>query len=558
MNQNVNPVTATIIILIALLMISMIFWTRDESLRVGGPDQIQRDSKGNIHLHVADKLYKLSPNKDLLAEYDLPELGIYDLVGDFAFFSDGDMLVRLGRYQPGLFESIRRYLRITETKPPVAQHEQEGLYRCKLDIKQCIPFGSGKVDFDSAFHLSIDTRTDTVYLSDTGRHKLRKFSAQGNELAVQGKGYKFPNQIMLLDDKLLVADTNHHAIQVAETGDESFGQIIDTHSTLGGTDGGKTWVYSFAQVVDNWWINNMAPTMSHGTVGIYDNNWHYISTIELPADADPIDFAVLNDRVLISDLDNIRIYQLDYQGKLMGDTLPQAITLKLAQLQESREHYVRLSYLAIGLFVAFLAIGFVVAIRQARNAEEPHAVTPAEKIRININDPAIKWVPMNQQKKRLLKFAMLLPLLLITVLPVMFLTKDQVPATVPIVAIIFMMALIPFVTYGLFSIGLGTLGDMLVIKKSARQFAAAKDENIFYSDSHILIDEVYIPFNRQQLLFETEAVVKNIMPLLRNATYVKNGQMINMILKRQKPWRIVAMFVFALVFVALLLGDMYQ
>ena len=51
-----------------------------------------------------------------------------------------------------------------------------------------------------------------------------KFDAQGNELAVSEKEYKFPNQNSLQNDKLLVANTNHHAIQIVETDTENFGE----------------------------------------------------------------------------------------------------------------------------------------------------------------------------------------------------------------------------------------------------------------------------------------------------------------------------------------------
>ena len=159
---------------------------------------------------------------------------------------------------------------------------------------------------------------------------------------------------------------------------------------------------------------------------------------------------------------------------------------------------------------------------------------------------------------RLLKFATLFPLLLLPIIPFVFMAADKISATMPIVATIFVIAIIPFFTFNLFKIGLGTLGDTLVIKKSDKEFAAAKGNNIFYSDTHILIDQVYIPFSHQQLLFETEPVIKEVMPLLRDATYIQSGQMINMMLKRQKPWRIVAMLVFALMFIAILFNDIYR
>jgi hypothetical protein len=110
MNQNVKPLTAFLIILTGICLISLIFWARGESLDVGGPDQMQLDPDGNVVIHISDKLYRLTPSLELQASYDLAEMGVDDLVGDFAFFSNGDMLIRKGKYNPGLLESISRYL----------------------------------------------------------------------------------------------------------------------------------------------------------------------------------------------------------------------------------------------------------------------------------------------------------------------------------------------------------------------------------------------------------------------------------------------------------------
>jgi hypothetical protein len=558
MNQNIKPLTAINVVLAAVILISLIFWARQESLRVGGPDQVKLDHAGSIFIHISDKLYKLSPALNLLGVYDLAELGIYEMVGDFAFFASGDMLVRLGKYEPGLLESIARYQRKADTKAPVADRDNEGLFRCKLDLKECSPFGAKRLDFDSAFHLSIDTNTDTVYLSDTGRHKLRKFDAEGNELVVQNNGYKFPNQNLLHNNKLLVADTNHHAIQVADTSTENFGKIVDTHSILDPALGRNTWPYSFAKVGDQWWVNNMAASMSHGTVAIYNDEWEFIKTVELPENADPIDFAVLKDRVLITDLDNIRIYLSDFQGQIVNEPLPGEITLKLTQLNKDRQDYKKLGYGAVGLFIAFLMAGFIIAIRQARTQEEPAVSQASESLSININDPNIKWIEVNKQKLRIIKFATFIPLLLLPVIPFMLFEKDSEMALMPIVLTILIIALAPLFTRKLLTLGIGTLGDVLVIKKSGKEYAAGKGESIYYSDTHILIDKVFVPFNGQQMLFNTEQVVKDIMPLLRDATYVQSGQMMNMMLKRQKLTSIFLIFLIVVVVVALILGEAYQ
>jgi hypothetical protein len=177
MNQNVNPVLAVFIIGVALTLLGGKFWAQQQALHVGGPDQMQYDPKGHLFIHVSDTLYELSPSGEWVQEYDLNNLGMAHLVGNFAFFSNGDLLIRRGKYNPGFLDGLLAFLRIRNTKPPISKDGYEGLVRCRLNTMQCTPFGNSGVDFDFAFHMNIDRESDTVYIADTSRHMLRKYDA---------------------------------------------------------------------------------------------------------------------------------------------------------------------------------------------------------------------------------------------------------------------------------------------------------------------------------------------------------------------------------------------
>jgi len=559
MSQDVRPTTAISIILLAVCFLSMIFWARGESLSAGGPDQMQVNADGDLFIHIADKLYKLSPSLEFIDEYELTALGVYDLVGDFAFFSNGDILIRRGQYNPGLIESISRYLRKQQSTPPVAKHNNEGIYRCNLDSNECAPFGSKNLDFDSAFHLSIDVISDTVYVSDTGRHKLRKFDAQGNELAVIEDGYKFPNQNMLVNDELYVVDTNHHSIRVVETDTASFGNILESHSIVHPQLDKKIWPFSLATINNQWWVNSMAASMSHGTIAKYNENWEFIDRVALPVGADPIDFAVLQHQVIITDLQNIRIYQLNHDGELMNNSLPDEIVSKLALTQENQQYYKSLSNVFVGIFVIGLFFGIIVAIIQSRKESDPSTSMVSETLNINIDDPNIKWVDMNKQGVRTLKMLMFAPILFLLIMIFIWTLDDnQSISIVPFILVSFAIISMPIFIFKSLSYRIGTLSNVLIIKKSNHVYTAAKDDNILFSDTHIMIGQLSLLFLRPQPLFNTEQIVKEVMPLLKNATYIHPRKMNSLILKRQKP--MVIGIVLMLVFVAfvLMLADNYS
>ena len=253
------------------------------------------------------------------------------------------------------------------SKEPVSKHLGEGLFRCQLDTSDCVPFGTPGVDFDSAFHISIDWATDTVYIADTSRHMLRKYDSEGKELAYQKRGYKFPNQISFFNNTLYVADTNHHSVRIANASTEKYGEIIETFYVGNSGVSGKTWTYSFAKVGEQWWINNMGHNMANGAVAIYNDEWAYQQTLKLPSDADPIDLAVFKDRVWITDLSNNRIYFYNQKGQKINNALPRVIEEKLINNLQKKKGYERWIKYGIGAFVVLFIAGLTVGVRQARN-----------------------------------------------------------------------------------------------------------------------------------------------------------------------------------------------
>jgi hypothetical protein len=298
--------------------------------------------------------------------------------------------------------------------------------------------------------------------------------------------------------------------------------------------------------------------MSHGAVAIYDDQWRFIEKVELPDDADPIDFAVLKDRVLITDLGNIRIYQLDFQGRILDEPLPESLSKKLETLSKNQLNYRKLSIVAVVLFVLFLVGGFVVAIVQGRNQAEPSVVLSMEEKTFNINNPHIIWIAKNQQKLRAFKLAMFMPLLVIPILIVLFLfgADSSIPKNIPVAEltiVLLLLVITPFIVRKTISVEIGVMDELLIIRKG-KEYAVGKGKNIFYSDTYIVIDKLALPLNRQNMIFDTQQVIQKVMPLLREATYVKSGQMIHMLIKRQKPATIAIVVVAAGAIVGMLIG----
>ncbi len=104
------------------------------------------------------------------------------------------------------------------------------------------------MDFNAAFGVFIDRVTDEVYISDTTRHLLRKFAPDGQQLAVSEETFKFPNQLMLHEGSLHVADTNNHVVRIVAADTASYGNIVDSFNVVPGG----------ARLVDQRWPSHFA------------------------------------------------------------------------------------------------------------------------------------------------------------------------------------------------------------------------------------------------------------------------------------------------------------
>lgn len=373
MNTRINPVLAIAIVLLFGSILALQFWAGGKALEYEGPNHLHVDTTGNLYIQIGETLLKYDASGRLFNQYDLKEMGVEQMIGDFALFNNGDLLIRRGQYNPGLLENIRRYLRHTNTSPQEAPDDETGLFRCNLNTRICARFGDGSIDLNNAFHLFMDPNTEEVYASDTSRHVLRKFNQLGEQLSSIKEGFFFPNQILLQDKLLYVADTNHHQIHIVETGIENFGQTRATHDirTIAETAedlrtqqilSGHTWPTALLPVGDHWWVNNMTHEMRNGGIYIYDQQWQMTGRLALPDDADPVSLTRFNNSILISDMSLNRIYRFDLTGQQQEDFTSKALATITDDNVAQQSWYQDLADYALYTFIGLLVAGFAIAL----------------------------------------------------------------------------------------------------------------------------------------------------------------------------------------------------
>lgn len=366
MNAKVHPLVAVLVIFLTFVAIGVWMWGSGAARNIGGPSELKLDPDGHLYIQIQNQILEHDAKGVFIERHDLAGLGVARLLGATAFFSDGDILLRRGPDPRTLSQNIRAYQRRTNDQSVVPQTPDTGLYRCDLDSSSCEIFGPDGIDFKAAYSAFIDWRDDEVYIADTTRHLLRKFSASGDPLVEPVGGFKFPNQLLLNDGVLYVANTNFHQIRKIDPHTSTFGQELGAFNVEPpiAVAAGQTWPSHVARVGDEWWVNNMRNTMSDGGVYIFDDNWRFDRVLPLPPDADPISLLAFRGDVLISDWKNDRVYRFSSSGKRLEDFTSPGLEQVLQASRTKRLQFTIFSYSGIGLFLLVLGALFIWAARK--------------------------------------------------------------------------------------------------------------------------------------------------------------------------------------------------
>lgn len=361
MNSDVHPMVVALVLALTALAVTVWMWASGAAANIGGPAELRSDPAGHHYVQIQNYLVEHDANGDYLETHDLEELGVELFLGSCAFFSNGDILLRRGPDPRSLIDDLRAYQRKTNLKAISPETPDSGLFRCSLDTGACTRFGSTGIDFKAAFGVFIDWHTDEVYIADTTRHVLRKYSADGVELAQPVGGFKFPNQLLMRDDQLLVADTNNHVLRIVSPHAGSFAESIETRNVVpaAAVSARQTWPTHIARVGNEWWVNNMQTGMNHGGLYVFDDSWRHTRRIDLPVDADPISLLPVNDQVWVSDWQNDRVRRFSTSGDALPDLDSAGLEAILASSRLERRRFEMLSYSGVAVF-AFVLLGLMV------------------------------------------------------------------------------------------------------------------------------------------------------------------------------------------------------
>ncbi|TNC82710.1 MAG: hypothetical protein C9356_02200 [Oleiphilus sp.] len=574
--SDLKPWQAVIILVFFLTLLAAIFAL-----------QIKKSQHtGASFIHYADRHLNILMGNEILrfrddgrfSQINLQELGLSDITGGFDFFENGDLLVRSNAPDPGFLDSILVFLRVSGQV--TATHPDAILLRCSVanpSISSCYSFQKD-ISFERTFRSALVG--DHLLVADTSRHRLLHFGPQGHLLDMLDEGFRFPNQISVINDTIYVANTNRHGVSYRViNGDVSLGQSKDwQHIDLQqGTATSKEHVFptEFVKLEKGLAVLSQGPglKLKLGNIYYFNQEGQLESAFEAPSGADMISVAPYKNGILASDFSNFRIYRFDQQGRYLGDFNAPEYLSAAAERQADRqryEGYLRVVYmLGAAVFVFFLGIGIWLELARQRHDEktlikEQAQFKAVESEQPDFDDPGVEWlayakIPLRDNKAIVW---LLNSVLILAWLMVLYVSWSMAPMLKG--AMILVMTLVTGIL--IWSIyrekqrkrpRLGVLDNWVFLEDAKGKRSVCHIDQLQYTKTHLIADKVYIHLRQGHYsVFDNEAYRDIIEPRLGRAKPMTQGELWRF-LWQQKDLNFIGMLVGVPLIILFMLARLY-
>jgi len=545
MNSSVHPLVVALVLVLTGIAIGTWMWASGVAASIGGPAELKMAPNGHAYIQIQDKLVEHDANGQYLQTHDLGDMGVELFLGGFDFFSNGDVLLRRGPDPRSTGDNVRAFQRKTNHQSIETDVPNSGMFRCDLDTKYCARFGQTGIDFKAAYGIFIDRTTDDVFISDTTRHLLRKYSSDGVALAGPVSGFKFPNQILIFDEKLFVADTNHHEIRVVDPAAESFGNELGRTNVTPqlATAARQVWPSHFIRVGDGWWVNNMRTGMNQGGIYLFDDRWNLIRKLILPDDADPIALLAFGDEVWISDWYNDKVRRISNAGEPLADLESAGLDNILTLARSERRKFEMMSYSGIALFLLVLGglavRGFAVsmstdATKSTRDDRNSETRSPESVLYLEPDSKALG------RMKLAVRFLVLMSLVLAASIAclIVFYKKPEFgfALILPGMGMLSIVILISWINRSNVGTAIRINGNIVTLRDHSGRESSCPLHEVRYDDTAIATQEMMVFLGRPPAsIYKRKDLNEKLFPRLAEAQKVSPLQMQKILIQQRHP-----------------------
>lgn len=497
----IKVLVGSIIVIGSILSFTIKFVAHDAELSVDRPSFIRVAPDNTLSLLIGNSLYFIDERGTAQNVFDLDDYGL-NIRGDYDFFSNGDLLIYSSHEQTSFSENLLTFIRIKESRQKPASGK-DGLYRCSKNLTGCQLFTDALPAFYTTFRVFIDRASDTVYIADTPRFTLYKLNSQGALLARNDSKLHFPNQILLHEDKLYIANTNYNAIKIVRSETESFGEKISSHKAIISDSGSYLWPSEIIRTPDSWWLGIADSNMDYANIQRFDDDWEKqdVPLLKDP-DADARSLVLFGDQVWVTDWSNLKIYRFDLSGNRLADFTNDEIHQVFTQSNQLIKKYQTLSNNGLIAFFIIFSIGIVAAFVLEKNETlnyikgQGNDTDDSEDTGKLENPPGadIYWIENKFSKgKNLITIIAAVALIIVgtIILPMLAMDASMGWETWFIIFSFYpVMGLLVWVFYKMSKTRIGVSGELLLVDDGQGNIGIGKESLIQYNATTLVVNNV--------------------------------------------------------------------
>jgi len=358
--EKYKPFTFFLALLFLLVLLSGLglrFWAGEQAMRFTGPTHIAAGN-GNIYLSASKNIFEFSPTGELIRIIPPHVSGLNDEPIDMRVGESGTLLI--------------------------AEQRPAKIRICDLLSWQCRSLADPEISrIEKQFKVLSLPDPDSLLLTDARGDTLLKWAGKNNRFSqVIPKGtLAGPNDIAKGDGAAVwVADTDHRRILELlpiENGTYTPGREHSAVNDL--TIGERYYPMMLVRASDErWWVAQAAEfSEAWSDLVIYHPDEGVQNVVELPDGAYATDLVAIDDRVLVSDLEQFAVYQVQVDTLEVTDFGDEAFQKQMRELRERRDYYIHLGTLSLLAIIIGAVLMVLAAIRATPGNKRWTPVTKA-------------------------------------------------------------------------------------------------------------------------------------------------------------------------------------
>jgi len=491
-SRTAKTALAIVFMLLFLASLGIYGWASGKAAAIVGPSHLAATAD-SLFVYSGNELLQLSRGGALVQRWPQAALGLQYTPIDVRVLRDGRVLL--------------------------AEQNPARMRACATSNMQCEIIGKDIAGtLQDQYKVFPDAASDALLIADFKSGQLWRQSSDSKPLALTDTRTLNRINDLLLDDtgRLWVADSGHHrivALREDTAGKWRIDRSLDAKNSI--TRPGNDWPMMLALPNDgNLWVVQPSGMGQSADVVVYDQEHGATARIALPDGAYPTDIVSIGDTIVVSDMENFRLYRIDTVSHAVSDFGDSDVTRLLREAEQNKyAHRTRMTQtiVAMALFGILMIGSAVWATPKGQRWTKPVIAAPlAATATATPEVKGIYWLKRNPKMDRLLTwlpvalYGMLI--LLVVLLLNLFGTIDTSMAENPSAedlakygefkqTMLLIMAVftgVPILThFGIRNMKqtLGTDGRRLYVKLMDGRDLALAPERLVYGDRQILFED---------------------------------------------------------------------